>query len=302
VWSSKICKAFLWSLAFSLAFRVFTAFAEPAAVVAPGMSLMDAAGVFLRELGTPEPVRLALLEPLRKSGGESASRAVETESGVYSFSAGAAPLDKDEDVRRELEASAVRFHGLRARRELALRLAKGQVNRARYPDDEALGGAISSYYGDQAAGTQLASDVAGGWAMALAWLTPEGARAARETIAAAPELGQEKLSDAYCTLLYQRARGLFEAGRYSEALPVFKHIHDFRWANVGAYTDAAECFLRTGEPEECVKLLKDLLAVLGDGMGSGAFERAGRLFREAGDRPAALEAFKMARERLREGK
>jgi hypothetical protein len=49
-------------------------------------------------------------------------------------------------------------------------------------------------------------------------------------------------------------------------------------------------------------LLKELAGTLGESMDSAAFARAGRLFREAGDREAALSAFRAARERLRQGR
>jgi tetratricopeptide (TPR) repeat protein len=103
-------------------------------------------------------------------------------------------------------------------------------------------------------------------------------------------------------LLYDTAKSAFEAGRNDEALIVFKQIHDLKWANVGAYLDASECFLRNGEAEESLKLLRELMKTLGDNMGSAELTRAGGLFRKAGDKPSALSAFKLARERYRQGK
>ena len=283
----RLSKVFL--LASALFFAVW---AEAAPIEA--VSLSEAADAFLRELNTPEPARRAL-----KVGDSRALCVVEAGGSVYGFSAARASTDRDDDVKAELDAAEARFHVLRARRALVLHLTKGRVDRKVYPDEEALGGALLTKYVKYGAvaGSQSASETAGGWTMALVWLAPEAAEAVRDV---PPKTGE--LDGDYCALLYERAKSLFDAGRYGEALPVFKHIHDFRCANVGAYTDAAECFLRTGEPGECVRLLKELTETLGGHMASDAFERAGRLFREAGDRAAAFSAFKTARERFREGK
>ena len=287
--SYKIYKPFIWGAALF--------FALIPALCASAASISDAAGVFLRDLDTPEPVRRTMLEKI-ESGGDRISCVAESDSGVYSFSSGKIPQDRDTDVQNELEIAEAVLHAMRARRALVIHLTAERLDRKRYPYDDALGDALHSHYRRGGiAGLQSASDVADGWVMALVWFRPEAAKAAREAM---PETAE--LDDGYCFLLYERAKNFFDAGRYSEALPVFKHIHDFRWANVGAYTDAAECFLRTGEPEECRKLLIELIETLKEHMGSDELERAGVLFREAGDRAAALSAFKMARELFHQGK
>lgn len=249
----------------------------------------------MRELNVPEPVRFALLKKIQ--GGETRG-VVETSLGVYSFFAGKAPTDRDADVQSELERSEGALYILRARRALVTSLTEARVNRRVYHDEDALSEALYLYYQRSTfVGIQSASEVATGWIMALAWLTPEAVRAVQEDT---PKIGA--LDEDYCSFLYQQAKVFFDTGRYTEALPVFKHIHDFHWANVEAYMDAAECFLRTSEPKECLKLLKELIGTLGNKMDSSTFTRAGRLFREAGDREAALSAFKAARERFRHGK
>lgn len=291
--SNKTCKFFeraVFSLLFWALNFAFCVFAVPARA----SPLADAAGVFLRELETPEPARRALLEKIR----EGETRVVEIPTGVYGFSAGKAPVGREAYVQKKLEAARASLHAFRARHDLMVYLTRERIDRARYPDNEALGSALSSYYGERGiAGLQSASESSGGWVMALVWLTPEAAEAVREDT---PEAGS--LDGEYCSLLYARAKALFDAGGYTEALPVFKHIHDFRWANVGAYLDAAECFLRTEESGETLKLLKEVTETLGSDMDSDAFERAGVLFLEAGDREVALSAFRMARERFRQGR
>jgi len=255
------------------------------------------ANAFLRELEIPDSARNALIEKV-KSGGDRVSCVVESDSAIYSYSSGKAPKDRDADVQSELERVEATFHTLRARHALVINMTTGRLDRKQYHDDDALGDAMYSHYKRSGiVGLQSASDVVDGWAMALVWFKPEVAKAVREMM---PET--EELNDDYCSFLYERAKNLFDTGHYSEALPVFKHIHDFRWANIGAYMDAAECFLRTGESEDCRKLLRELVDTLGEKMSSDELARGGRLFREAGDREGALLAFKMARERLRKEK
>ena len=82
---------------------------------------------------------------------------------------------------------------------------------------------------------------------------------------------------------------------------MFRNIHRLHWANVNAYIDAAECFAKTGEPEECSKLLKELIKSLEEKMSSDDLIRTGRLFRTAGDRESALLAFQLARKHYRHG-
>ncbi|MDR2180481.1 MAG: tetratricopeptide repeat protein [Synergistaceae bacterium] len=274
------------------------AFSDPALPSEASGHLSEVSRQFLADLGVPAEVREKLAESAGESLAARKSVLAESVSGVYSFAVGRAPMDRDEDVQADLEIVEGERQSLRARRDLTLHLAKrGSVNRRRYPDDDALGGALHSYY-RSAVGTQSASDVVQGWVLALVWLKT----GATEAVLKAFPAETAELDDRYCAFLYERAKWLFDAGNYSEALPVFKHLHDFRWANVGAYLDAAECFLRTGTPEECLKLLKEVMEILGESMSPDAFARTGRLFREAGDREAALSAFRMARERLRQGR
>jgi tetratricopeptide (TPR) repeat protein len=217
---------------------------------------------------------------------------------IYSFTALPLPRSADSYMASVLERNALERGLLTARRRLALHLAQGRIDRKRYPNEEALGSVLDArYLRVKVRGVETASEAANGWAFALAWLSSGAPKAVEEAFP--PE---EELKEDYCATLYRPARALFEAGKYLEALPMFKNLHDLRWADIGAYLDAAECFLRTGESEECRKLLRELMLTLGGGMGSDDFARAGDLFQETGDRDAALSAFRKARERFREGK
>ncbi|MDR1651103.1 MAG: tetratricopeptide repeat protein [Synergistaceae bacterium] len=255
----------------------------------------------MEEIQIGEKARAELLENIPQSieGNERGSAIADTPGGVFCLVASAAPRDsRDEDVKNELEAARLEMNRLAARRNLMVYLAGSGADRTRYRHDDALGEAISSQYADIAAnGIQSAAGVEGEWAFALVWAAPGVSIALR----GAP-LASGRLRDDYCSFLYDRAKKEFDAGRYAGALPIFKHIHDLKWANINLYLDASECFLRTNDAREAGKLLDELVKTLGDDMGSDDLARAGRLFRETGDRKSALGAFKLARERYNEGK
>jgi tetratricopeptide (TPR) repeat protein len=243
-----------------------------------------------------------------------------SDGAVYSLVVSPVRSDSDPDVARELETSETQLALFRARSNLALHLAKGSVNRKVYRYDDFLGQALLSYHSRrQIQGIQTAAEIveleksaspkqasskqasskqkeksADRYAAALAWLSPDAAKAFENSVPT-----PEALNEDYCRFLYLRhARILFQAGKYDEALPIFKHIHDLKWADIGAYLDAAECFLKVGEKEESLKLLRELFSLLMEKMSMDELVRTGRLFRAAGDRPAALRVFKTARDRF----
>jgi hypothetical protein len=271
---------------------VLAAMCAPPVCAAP---LESAAGKFLAELDTPDAARKIIIEKLSAAAPRESRYAIAAESGgvVYGFSSEPAPYDHENDVRLDLESAACETNSIFARRALLVCLNRSGIDKGRYRYDEALGDALSSYYRRRGvAGIQSASDVTDGWVFALVWIENAGV----------PRAASSDIEEDYCAFLYARAKREFDAKRYGDALPVFKHIHDHRWANIGAYLDASECFLKNGEPGESRKLLSELVAVLGEIMTSDDFARAGRLFRESGDRASALSAFKAARERFHEGK
>ena len=178
---------------------------------------------------------------------------------------------------------------------------QGGIDRKLFRYDDALGNALLAYYQHEISahgmtGIQTAADIIDGYVLGLAWLDEHTAETLADIV---PERG--RLDDDYCRFLYrQHAERLFSAGKYTDALPVFRNIHDFRWSDVDAYLDASECFLRTGQPQECVKLLRELRAELDAKMTSRNLQRAGKLFRESGDKKAAAESLRAARKRLHE--
>ena len=250
---------------------------------------------FLSELSVPPDIRTAFSAVSPDSTGPWLA---ERPDGIYCLAVAATPRNDDPEVRAALEEATAQRTAMRASGAVVLHVLRGKLDRKTFRDDDALGNAVIRYYGDKGLrGLASRSTVSDGYALSLVRLPlPEAA----PLIAAPPKV--EQLGTDYCTILYDRARRYMDAANYAEALSVFKHIHDFRFANVGAYLDASECFLRTGGKTDAAKLLSELIATVGDGMTSDELARAGRLFREAGLTEQARSAFVDARKRLREGK
>jgi tetratricopeptide (TPR) repeat protein len=257
-------------------------------------SFLDAAKIFLTNIGIPSSAHNSLFKDISVNG-EKDSYITEVESAFYSFAGRKRLVDKDKDIQHEIETATADFLILRARRDLVLHLMKEKVNRKHYPNDDALDNAVYSLYERSGiAGIQSSTEVVEDWVFALAWLEKTTAKAVQKL-----PLETSELSNDYCAFLYERAKTFFNEKKYSDALSIFKHIHDYQWANVGLYLNAAESFFKTGEVEESLKLLKELQNTLNDKMSSEDWERVGRLFRVNGDKKAALDSFKEARKRYR---
>lgn len=266
-------------------------------------SSRSAAQVFLSDF--PEAVRAKIIASMKQDSRQNVIAVVQAQNSVFSLVMRPAINDTDPDVEAELENISLSRALITARGNLALYIGQSKTDRNLYIYDEPLGFALFSYYerpreigikGIESFAEIIRSDGKNIIA-ALAWVSPDSARVLSNDI---PEKGA--LTEDYCRTLYKEcAQILFRNGFYSEALPMFRNIHRLRWANVEAYIDAAECFARTGEPDECVKLLKELLNTLQDKMSSDELTRAGRLFRRAGDRSSALSAFRLAQKRYRSG-
>ena len=227
---------------------------------------------------------------------------IERPEGIYALAAEPFSVrdnSEDPEIGAIYEQSVLQRLSMRATRAIVLRLLNDRLDRKTFKDEDALGGALVRFYGNERiVGIQSRSGVAEDTAFSLVWLLRRDAPSMLEN---APRKNED-LQEDYCEVLYERARGYMHSGIYTEALAVFKHIHDFQFANVGAYLDASECFLRTGGAEDAGRLLSELLNTLGEQMTSDELARSGRLFREAGRREEARKSFVKARERFREGR
>ena len=133
---------------------------------------------------------------------------------------------------------------------------------------------MGSYYREAwKGGVQSQSDVFGKRALTL--LCADTALRDRLLAEALPE---KRLTVNYCERLYQRGSELMKSGDYEGALSVFHKIHYLDWANVGAYLDAAECFLKGKKSGDAVLLLQELLKTLEAKMTPEEMARAGRLY------------------------
>jgi len=226
----------------------------------------------------------------------------EDSGALYSLAVVQLKNDDDVDVALELESAVTNVALLKARERLAFYIGQGNINRNLYRYEDALAKALLNYYtrpdGRKIIGIETAASMIKNsqFVAGLAWISSDTAELLGKDI---PQPGT--LDNDYCCFLYHnRALNLFEAKRYSEALPLFKNIHDLRWADIDAYLDAAECFLRTEKSKDCLKLLHELQTTLERNMNSDELMRTGKLFREAGDKQSATLAFKAARVRYHE--
>lgn len=99
-------------------------------------------------------------------------------------------------------------------------------------------------------------------------------------------------------MYFNHAKDIFKLGRYADALPLFKNLHDLKYMKISAYLDAIERFLRTGSPQECLTLIKELCAELEDDMTSDELLHSGSLCTDAVDKTSALSFFLKACERF----
>lgn len=197
-----------------------------------------------------------------------------------------------------LEAAAQSRALFLSRTRLALALGETKTDRKLYIYNDALASALYALYApigiEAKAGVIINNKLK--FAAALAKISPEKAAAL-----VSEALPQKILTGEYCRELYfNQAKQIFNAGRYAEALPLFQNLHDLKYMNIEAYLDAAECFVKTGAPKECIKLIKELRAALENNMTSDDLSRLGSLCLDAGDKDGALDAFNLARVRFRE--
>ena len=265
--------------------------------VALGEPLPEAALSFLTQVPLAEEVRGALASCVSEDR-RASEWTVKLGEVVYALCAIPLPQSagKSAFVQNSLKQDALNRAQLRALTRLALVLDAGRLDRGRFPNAEAADYALSvAYRGRIKGGLQSFSRVVGDVAASLAWVD-------RASLSGEP-IPERQLTDGYCAFLYRRAQGLFNAGKFPEALEAFHQIHYMAWANAGAYLGASACFLQMGQAEDAGNLASEMLQVLSADMSAGETAEAARILHHSGRKDegfAAMDrAYRMASERAR---
>lgn len=269
---------------------VFLCTSMPDAGEAAGARKGDVSG-WLRSLALPDAVRNEFGEALNKASPDKAQGWVLSDAGsVYVLGAVPVPQDDEPELQVSLEAEALNRSALKAVTLMARYMAEGRLDKRKFEDEDAADYALGSYYQEAwEGGVQSQSDVFG--KMALTLLRVDASLRNRLLAEALPE---KRLTVSYCERLYRRGSELMKSGDYEGALSVFHKIHYLEWANVGAYLDAAECFLRVKKNGDAVLLLQELLRTLEAKMTPGEMARAGRLLFRGGSTEEGFAALERA--------
>jgi tetratricopeptide (TPR) repeat protein len=213
------------------------------------------------------------------------------------------PVQKDKRaaLQLRLEEMARTKASLRAHHLLYLRAWSGAGRKARYANEESVAEALADWDGKREEGERLkpglsVAAASKDWGFALVRTREDSLKTLEKRIGG---MSEGALDTAYCAALYPRARELFERGRYEEALPVYRELHDLRWARPVAYLDAAECFLRAGDPESAARLAAETVTELGGTMDHALLARAGDIALESGEEVLAERFYRRAIEKLR---
>ena len=262
----------------------------PATSEAAGAKKGDASG-WIRSLALPDAVRSEFLDKLSKASPGKAQGWIASDAGaVYVLGAVPVPQDDEPELQVSLEAEALNRSALEAVTLMARHMAEGRLDKRKFEDEDAVDYALGSYYQEAwKGGAQSQSNVFGKRALTLLWVD-----AALRNRLLAEALPEKRLTVSYCERLYQRGSELMKSGNYEGALSVFHKIHYLEWANVGAYLDAAECFLRAKKNGDAVLLLQELLRTLEAKMTPGEMARAGRLLFRGGSTEEGFAALERA--------
>lgn len=266
----KVCRVFLLFLCLAAALGT---------VSEAGVSEKGDAFAWLRSLKLPEKVTNVLGDGLRKaSPRNSQGWVVPDAKAVYVLGAVPVPRDDEPELQVSLEAEALNRSTLKAITLMARHMTQGRLDQRKFADEDATDYALSGYYQvELKGGVQSRSGVFGERALTLLWID----NAVKDRVLA-ESLPEKRLMASYCERLYRRGSELMESGDYHGALEIFHKIHYLDWANVEAYLDAAECFLKVEKGEDAALLVQELLKTLDPKMTVAETARAARLLFRSG--------------------
>lgn len=268
-----------------------TVFFAVSGVRAEGSAVKAEPSAWLRALPVPDSVKEAFSDKLRDlPPGEAKGWVASKTDGVYVLGVVPVPQDAEPELQISLDAEAQNRSSLKALTLLARHLTEGRLDRKKFEDEEATDYALGEYYRQALkGGVQSRSAVFGRTAYTLLWV-----EAMVKSRILAETLPEKSLTASYCEWLYRRGASLMEAGDCEGALRVFHKIHYLDWANVKAYLDAAECFLRVDRNDDGVRLARELLKRLETEMTAAEMARAGRLLFRGGSTNEGFAALEKA--------
>lgn len=249
---------------------------------------------FIRETPLPESVRERLVARTAVDM-ELSSWVIEEDGIVYSLVFLPTPAEENLQARKKVEVSLLSAADMRGKMNLLLYGTSSLYPREIYVYPEAIAGALislrvsKSESGFLLPGSQDSRSILEDGVASLTWVPLES------ILVTGQNLPQGKLfDDAYCTQLYGISRSYFNTGKYEQALGMLREMHRFQWMNPDAYLDAAECFIRLGNPGDGRVMLERTIAAMGDAFSVDQLERAGELFGEAGDEASMQKLYEKA--------
>jgi hypothetical protein len=112
-----------------------------------------------------------------------------------------------------------------------------------------------------------------------------------------------KVQIAYRDVMHRQSRELMARAAWSDALLLWRHLHQRRLVSQQLYVDAARCFQHVGQASDAVRVLNEAIETFESSGTAEFFEQAGDIALEIETDPAqalAERAYGMAIDRLRE--
>jgi tetratricopeptide (TPR) repeat protein len=263
-------------------------------------NIVAAAGEFLKRAPLSETERRDILDGI-SSFPERTDWILSGDGRVYSIAMRRVQKDSRENVQNKLGDMSKNIVSLRARSLLYLRAAPLSKKSA-YRSGDFFAGALVAWddVSNEAERLKLSGSVSmlsDDWAFAMAIASDTAlGELSRRVEAADPRA----LDVAYCSVLYPRAKELFDEERFEDALPYYRELHSLKWAKPAVYMEAAECFVGAGKTEDALKLLTETLSELEPDMDSVLIERTGDLLLEFGDEAGAERAYRQAVKKMKD--
>ncbi len=183
---------------------------------------------------------------------------------------------------------------LRARQGLLLYAAGEHFERQGFANREAIAKALSALdnqaNGRLLPGLQSRAALLDQGVVALAWIPEDRIIASRER-----PPSSARFLPVYCDAIYPTAQALYLEKRFTDALGLYKEMHDRRCAQpLAFFLDTAECFIALDKPLDAQRMVNHLLSNFTSSLDAGQAERAGDVFFQAGNEDGARQAYELA--------